>query len=397
MDGRPQRSLPVRRAWPRPRDARSSWRCDEDGNFLALRGPHRSPTWAPTCRPSRPRCRPSCTARCWPGQYKTPQIYVEVKAVFTNTAPVDAYRGAGRPEATYLLERVVDTLCAGAGARPGRDAPAQLHHQQFPYQTPVGAGVRHRQLSGHARQGASSWPTCAGFEARRRQRGQGQAARHRASPPRSRPAASRRRNVAGALGARVGLFECGEVRVHPTGNVTVFTGTHSHGQGHETTFAQIVAEQAGHPGRRRSRSCTATPASVPFGMGTYGSRSLAVGGAAIVKALRQDHRQGQEDRGPPAGGGRGRHRVRRRRVHASPAPTRPMTFGEVAFAAYVPHNYPLDTLEPGLDETAFYDPTNFTYPGRHLHLRGRGRSRHRRGRRRSTSPRSTTSATSSTR
>ena len=91
-------------------------------------------------------------------------------------------------------------------------------------------------------------------------------------------------NVAGALGARAGLFEAGQVRVNPTGSVTVFTGSHSHGQGHETTFAQVVAAKLGIP-VENVEIVHGDTGRVPFGMGTYGSRSLAVGGTAIVKAV----------------------------------------------------------------------------------------------------------------
>jgi carbon-monoxide dehydrogenase large subunit len=172
-------------------------------------------------------------------------------------------------------------------------------------------------------------------------------------------------NVAGALGARAGLFEAGEVRVNPTGSVTVFTGSHSHGQGHETTFAQIVADRLGIS-IENVDIVHGDTGRVPFGMGTYGSRSLAVGGTAIVKALDKIIAKGKK--------------IAAHLLEASDADIefkdgkftvagtdRSKAFGEVALTAYVPHNYPLDKLEPGLDETAFYDPTNFTFPaGTHI-------------------------------
>jgi carbon-monoxide dehydrogenase large subunit len=167
-------------------------------------------------------------------------------------------------------------------------------------------------------------------------------------------------NIAGALGARAGLFECGEVRVHPTGSVTVFTGSHSHGQGHETTFAQVVAARLGiaveavdivHGDTGR----------VPFGMGTYGSRSISVGGAAIMKALDKIETKAKkiaahlmESSDADVEFANGEFTVK--------GTDKKVTFGQVALTAYVPHNYPLDKLEPGLNETAFYDPTNFTFP-----------------------------------
>jgi carbon-monoxide dehydrogenase large subunit len=168
-------------------------------------------------------------------------------------------------------------------------------------------------------------------------------------------------NIAGALGARAGLFEVGEIRVHPTGSVTVFTGSHSHGQGHETTFAQIVASRLG-VAFEQVDVVHGDTGRVPFGMGTYGSRSLSVGGSAIMKALDKIEAKGKK--------------IAAHLLEASASDIefkdgkftvigtdKSVPFGAVAFSAYVPHNYPLDKLEPGLNETAFYDPTNFTFPG----------------------------------
>jgi carbon-monoxide dehydrogenase large subunit len=171
--------------------------------------------------------------------------------------------------------------------------------------------------------------------------------------------------VAGALGARAGLYECAEVRVHPTGSVTVFTGTHSHGQGHETTFAQVIADRLGVP-VENVEVVHGDTSKIPFGMGTYGSRSIAVGGSALIKAIDKIVNKGKK--------------IAAHLLEASEADIefkdgkftvvgtdKSKAFGEVAFAAYVPHNYPIETVEPGLDETAFYDPKNFTFPsGAHI-------------------------------
>ena len=166
--------------------------------------------------------------------------------------------------------------------------------------------------------------------------------------------------VAGQLGAGVGLYESAEVRANPTGNVTVFTGTHSHGQGHETTLAQIAADQLGIS-PDDVEVVHGDTGQVQFGLGTYGSRSVAVGGSAVVKAADKIIAKGKK--------------IAAHILEADAAEidfedgsfkargtNKAMTFAEVAFAAYVPHNYPLDELEPGLQETAFYDPSNFTYP-----------------------------------
>ncbi|SEI51142.1 xanthine dehydrogenase family protein molybdopterin-binding subunit [Paraburkholderia diazotrophica] len=292
------------------------------------------------------------------GQYATPAIYAEVKAVFTNTVPVDAYRGAGRPEATYVVERLVETA-----AREMNIEPAEIRRRNFirsfPYATPVGltydTGDYEACLSR-----ALELADVKGFDARRqasenngKRRGLGYSCYIEAcglAPS----------NIAGALGARAGLFEAGEVRVHPTGSVTVFTGSHSHGQGHETTFAQVVADRLGVP-LDNIEIVHGDTGRIPFGMGTYGSRSIAVGGSAIMKALDKIESKAKkiaahllEASADDIEFKNGTFRVA--------GTDRTKTFADVSLAAYVPHNYPLDKLEPGLDESAFYDPSNFTYP-----------------------------------
>ena len=217
------------------------------------------------------------------GQYRTPAIYVEVDSVFTNTAPVDAYRGAGRPEATYLVERIVTK----AAIELGKD-PAELRRQnfirtdEFPYETPVALtydigdyeasldkALELSDYEGFAARKASA-------AARGKLRGIGLSCYIEAcglAPS----------QVAGALGAGVGLWESGEVRVNPTGSVSVLTGSHSHGQGHETTFAQLVADKLGVP-IDDVDVVHGDTGKLDFGLGTYGSRSLAVGGWALVNA-----------------------------------------------------------------------------------------------------------------
>ncbi|NCT99213.1 MAG: xanthine dehydrogenase family protein molybdopterin-binding subunit [Comamonadaceae bacterium] len=293
------------------------------------------------------------------GQYTTPQVYVEVDAWFTNTSPVDAYRGAGRPEATYLLERIVSR--AAWEMNLSQDEIRRRNFiTQFPYQTPV--ALQYDTGDFHACMNkATELADVAGFAKRREAskakgllRGIGYSSYIEAcglAPS----------NLAGALGARAGLFECGEVRVHPTGSVTVFTGSHSHGQGHETTFAQVVASRLGIDPSQVDIVHGDT-GRVPFGMGTYGSRSISVGGAAIMRALDKIEAKAKK--------------IAAHLMEASDADIefangefsvkgtdKKIPFGQVALTAYVPHNYPLDKLEPGLNETAFYDPTNFTFPG----------------------------------
>ncbi len=299
------------------------------------------------------------------GQYKTPAIYVEVQSVFTNTAPVDAYRGAGRPEATYVVERLVETAARELGMDPAAIRRRNfIQPDQFPYETPValtydtgdyeaslGRALDRADYAHFAARRAES-------EARGKKRGIGISAYIEAcglAPS----------QVALSLGAGVGLFESAEVRVNVTGSVTVITGSHSHGQGHETTFAQVVSDQLGIP-FENVEVVHGDTGRQDYGLGTYGSRSIAVGGSAIVKATDKIIAKGKkivahtfettDDKIDFENG-----------VFSEQESNRSMEFGEVAFAAYVPASFPLDELEPGLSEKAFYDPGNFTYPaGTHI-------------------------------
>jgi carbon-monoxide dehydrogenase large subunit len=330
---------------------------DKDGKFLAMRV--RTTANMGAYLSTFASCIPTILyATLLAGQYTTPLIYCEVTAVFTNTTPVDAYRGAGRPEATYVVERLVETA-----AREMKMSPVEIRKQnfirQFPYQTPVAlcydtgnyeatldAALKLADVSNYQKRKEES--------ARRgKLRGLGYACYIEAcgiAPS----------NVAGSLGARAGLFEAGEIRVHPTGTVTVFTGSHSHGQGHETSFAQVVADRLGLP-IEAVEVVHGDTSKILFGMGTYGSRSIAVGGTAIVKALDKIVAKGKKIAAHLLEASESDIEYDRGQFKVS-GTDRKKTFGEVAFAAYVPHNYPLDKLEPGLNENAFYDPTNFTFP-----------------------------------
>ncbi|MBK8072086.1 MAG: xanthine dehydrogenase family protein molybdopterin-binding subunit [Ramlibacter sp.] len=330
---------------------------DKDGKFLAMRV-HTDANMGAYLSTFSTAVPTILYATLLAGQYTCPQIYVEVDAWFTNTAPVDAYRGAGRPEATYLLERLV-SRCGWELGLSQDEIRKRNFVSSWPYQTPVALQYDvgdYRACMDKAEKLAD----VAGFAARRKaseakglKRGIGYSSYIEAcgiAPS----------NIAGALGARAGLFECGEIRVHPTGSVTVFTGSHSHGQGHETTFAQVVAARLGIPVENVDVVHGDT-GRVPFGMGTYGSRSISVGGAAIMRALDKietkakkiaAHLMEASDADIEFSGGEFKVKGTDKKV----------AFGQVSLAAYVPHNYPLDKLEPGLNETAFYDPTNFTFP-----------------------------------
>ena len=294
------------------------------------------------------------------GVYAIPACYGEVKGVLTNTVPTDAYRGAGRPEAAYTIERLIETAAAKLGIesielrRRNFIAP-----DAFPYTTALGmeydSGEYAKCLDLTLK--AADY---AGFEARRAQaavrgklRGMGVCAYVEvAGPGPSAPQV--------AWGAKMAGYEAATVRVNSDATVTVMTGTHSHGQGHETTFAQIVSEQLSIP-FEDIEIVHGDTAQIPFGQGTYGSRSLTVGGSAIFNGVTKIIDKGKKIA-----------------AHILEAPLedidfidgffkvgdsdRILAFKEVAFMAYVPGNYPLDVLEPGLEETAFYDPPNFTFP-----------------------------------
>ena len=218
------------------------------------------------------------------GTYTTPAIHCNVKSIFTNTVPVDAYRGAGRPEATYLIERIVDKAAREMGI-----SQVEIRRKNFipvdafPYQTPVAlqydSGNYNATLDAALKKADYD-----GFAARKAESAKRGMLRGIGFSTYLEACGIAPSAVVGSLGARAGLFECAEVRVHPTGSVTVFTGSHSHGQGHETTFAQLVSEKLGISTDMVEISHGDTN-NIPFGMGTYGSRSLAVGGEAIVKAM----------------------------------------------------------------------------------------------------------------
>lgn len=297
------------------------------------------------------------------GLYTTPKIHLDMTCVFTNTTAVDAYRGAGRPEATYLLERLLDLSALEMGVDPTElrlknFIPAFDGVTQPGYQTNVALqydsgnyhGVLHRGLE------------MLGYEDFRKAQKEAAASGKLLGVGFSTyieacgiaPSA-----VVGSLGARAGLYEVGQVRVQPTGKVSVFTGAHSHGQGHETTFAQVVADRLGIP-MEDVDIIHGDSDTVAFGMGTYGSRSLAVGGSAIMKSLDKIIEKGAK--------------IAAHKLECSPddieftdgkftvkGTDKSLGFGDIALTAYVPHVYPAN-LEPGLDFSSFYDPTNFTYP-----------------------------------
>jgi len=293
------------------------------------------------------------------GVYRTPAIFVQCTGVFTNTVPTDAYRGAGRPEACYVLERLADRAARELGIdraeiRRRNLVPAAA----MPYKTPIGpvydcgdfpkVFARALELADYASVAKRR------AQARRtgRLRGIGMACYVESSGV----APSR---FAGALGARTGFFEAALIRVQPDGGIQALLGTHNHGQGHATTMAQILSTRLG-VSLAKIDIVEGDTDLVPYGSGTFGSRSIAVGGSALERAAVKIIDKGKliaahllETSVGDIAFADG--------AFAVAGTDRRVTFAEVARAAHVPHNFPLETLEPGLQETAVYDPPAFAF------------------------------------
>jgi carbon-monoxide dehydrogenase large subunit len=294
------------------------------------------------------------------GVYTIGAIHCEVTGVFSNTTAVDAYRGAGRPEACYVLERIIDVAARAVGMDVG-----EIRKKNFIPKF-SGAFQTHVAVVYDSGDYAGAFDKLLSVFDYKKFRAEQEAARKAGRligvgfSTYIEACSIAPSKLVGALGAGAGLYESGKVRVHPTGGVTVFTGSHSHGQGHETTFAQLVSDELQIP-IEQIEIVHGDTGLVPFGMGTYGSRSASVGGTAIHMSIDKIKEKGK--------------RIAAHLLEASPkdieyvngqfqvkgVPAKAVPFGAVALTAYVPHNYP-DGLEPGLEETSFYDPSNFCFP-----------------------------------
>lgn len=296
------------------------------------------------------------------GLYKFPAIFGETYGTMTNTVPVDAYRGAGRPEASYVLERLIDMA-----ANELKMDPMEIRRKNlipadaFPYQTPVALMYDSGNYQGlfDKAEELADYKGMRNEQEKARQDGRLVGVGMSSCIEASGPAPSA---VAVGLGAAIGLYESGVIRVHPTGKVTVLTGSHAHGQGHETTFAQIVADELGVP-VEDVEIIHGDTERTPYGVGTYGSRSAAIGGSALVKSAEKIRNKitkiaahqleaAVEDMVYDRENGK---------VHVKGSPDRAKAFGELAFAVTTADNLP-EGMEPGLEETSFYDPANFTFP-----------------------------------
>src|ERR1700691_6110232 len=292
------------------------------------------------------------------GQYEIPQIYCEVDAVYTNTVPVDAYRGAGRPEATFVVERLVEV-----GAREMKMDPAELRRKNFvktfPHQTPVIMAYDSGDYGASLKK-ALEMADYKGFAKRKRESARRGKLRGVGFSNYIEACGIAPSQAVGSLGAGVGLWESAEVRVNPTGSVEVLTGSHSHGQGHETTFAQLVSERLGIPIDTVSIVHGDTD-KVQFGMGTYGSRSGAVGMSALVKALDKVEAKAKKVAAHLLEAAEGDIEFKDGNFGVA-GTDKSVPWGGVTLNAYIAHKFNGQELEPGLKETSFYDPTNFTFP-----------------------------------
>jgi aerobic carbon-monoxide dehydrogenase large subunit len=292
------------------------------------------------------------------GQYGIPHIYCEVDAVYTNTVPVDAYRGAGRPEATFVVERLVEVGAREMGIEPA-DIRKRNFIKTFPHQTPVimayDAGDYHASLKKAMEVGDVK-----GFGKRKRESTRNGKLRGIGYSTYIEACGIAPSQAVGSLGCGVGLWESAEVRVNPTGSVEVLTGTHAHGQGHETTFAQLVSERLGIPIENISVVHGDTD-KVQFGMGTYGSRSGAVGMSAVVKALDKVEAKAKKVAAYMMEAAEGDIEFKNGKFTVA-GTDKSAAWGDVSLNAYIAHKFAGADLEPGLKEGAFYDPTNFTFP-----------------------------------
>src|SRR5438105_9089727 len=299
------------------------------------------------------------------GAYQTPAIHVEVTAVFTNTTPVDAYRGAGRPEATYLLERMVDLSAAELGMDPLEIRRKNfIPKEKLPYQTPVALLYDSGNYAGALDKALESfdYPAFRKEQEQARKRGRYLGVGFSTYVEACGLAPSQ---VVGSLGAQAGLYESATVRVPPTGKVSVFTGSHSHGQGHETTFAQVASDELQLP-IEDIEIVHGDTGQVPFGMGSYGSRSAAVGATALYMGTQKIKEKAKKIAAHLLEANEADVVYEGGKFSVKGSPVRFKTFGDIALMAYLAHSMPKN-LEPGLEAISYFDPGNFVFPfGTHI-------------------------------
>lgn len=299
------------------------------------------------------------------GPYTIPNIDGTVYGVYTNGTPVDAYRGAGRPEATYLIERLVDLYARRIGMDPVEVRRKNLiPKDKFPYAVATGLTYDSGNYQG-ALDKALAMLDYRAFRAeqgRARKEGRylGVGVTTYCEICGLGPS-----QVAGAVGFGGGLYDSALVRVYPTGVVQVYIGVRPHGQGEETTFAQVVADEFGIPIENVQIVAGDTEAT-PQGWGTYGSRSTAVGGAAVKVAAQRVKEKAKKIAAHLLEANEADLEWKDGKFVVRGSPDQAKSFGDLALMANVAWNMP-EGVEPGLEATAFFDPSNFVYPfGTHI-------------------------------
>jgi len=290
---------------------------------------------------------------------------VEVTGVFTNTTPVDAYRGAGRPEALFIIERMVDILARKLGMDPAELRRKNLiPADKFPYQTALGLVYD----SGNYERAMRKALDIVGYEKLRQEQGQARKEERLMGIGLSTyvevcglaPSA-----VSTGTGFQGGLWGSSTVRLSPTGKATVYTGAHPHGQGEETTFAQIVSTELGLPLADIDVVHGDTKAT-PMGMGTYGSRATAVEGGSIALSARKVREKARKIAGHLLEVSEDDLEFVDGKFTVKGVPTKGKTIQEIAWAAYMAGSMPKG-VEPILEASTFYDPENFVFPfGTHI-------------------------------
>jgi carbon-monoxide dehydrogenase large subunit len=301
-----------------------------------------------------------------PGPYRLPAFDIEVRGAYTNTTPVDAYRGAGRPEATFAMERIIDRLADEIGMDPAEIRRKNLiPPDAFPFNTISGITYDSGNYE-PALDRALAMADYSRFEKRRAEakargnyRGIGLSTYVEICGLAPSKANS-------ALGVGWGGYESARIRVHPTGAVQVFTGTSPHGQGHETSWSQIAADALGISPNDIEVRHGDTFESPGMGVGTFGSRSLAVGGVAVHKAAEKVREKVIQIGAHLLEAAPADVVVEGGKVFVKGVPEKGKNFGEISMAAYLANNLP-EGMEPGLEATVYYDPPNFTFPfGTHV-------------------------------
>jgi aerobic carbon-monoxide dehydrogenase large subunit len=305
---------------------------------------------------------PCFTAFVASGCYKIPAVQTDVVGVFTNKMPTDAIRGAGRPEATHLIEVTMDQLAAELEMDP-----LELRRKNFipkeDFPADVAVGITYDSGNYHG----TLDKLLANFDLdafRREQTELREKGVHRGVGFSTYMeicglAPSRAVGPSG-VGIQAGFWESAVVRVHPSGSATVFTGTSPHGQGLDTSMAQIVADRIGCA-PEQVEVVHGDTGTGPFGMGTYGSRSLSVGGESVARAADKVAEKAKKIAAHLLEAAPEDMELRDGKYSVRGSPDKGVALADVSLAAYVPEDIP-EGMEPGLEETTFYDPENFVFP-----------------------------------